>query len=159
MVNDANIPISSIRIAHPTTDNARLSLQASIKLPTPLSVHLDPVPLSLFMNDGTANIVPYTSIVIPKSDLRGNTTLAFADQLVQILDKNIFAEFVNRVLFSKTFMLSVKGSTNAYVGKLKAHINLEKNIPLTGKNPPLIVIECCERKLIKVHRAQQSDGI
>jgi hypothetical protein len=132
MVNHANIPISAITIAHPTPENAMLSLHASIKLPTPLSVRIDPVPLSLFVNNGTGNNVPYTSIVLPKNNLHGNTSLAFTNQPIEILDKNVFADFVRSAVFSKTFMLSASGFTNAYVGKLKAHIHLDKNIPLTG---------------------------
>ncbi|KFY28060.1 hypothetical protein V493_03118 [Pseudogymnoascus sp. VKM F-4281 (FW-2241)] len=134
MVNDANLPISLIGLSNPTPNSTEISLQASIKLPTPLSVHINPVPLSLFVNDGTKNIVPYTNVVLPENDLRGNTTLAFTNQPAEILDRVIFKGFVHSVVFSDAFTLSVSGSTNAYVGKLKARVHLQKDIQLAGLN-------------------------
>ncbi|ELR10037.1 hypothetical protein VC83_07374 [Pseudogymnoascus destructans] len=134
MVNDANLPISSIGLSNPTSNSTEISLQANIKLPTPLSVHINPIPLSLFVNDGTKNIVPYTNIVLPENDLHGNTTLTITDQPAKILDTDIFTKFVHSVVFSEAFTLSVTGSANAYVGKLKARVHLQKDIQLTGLN-------------------------
>ena len=140
MLNNADLLISSIGLSNPTPNSNEMSLQASIKLPTPLSVHIDPIPLSLFVNDGTKNIVPYTNVVLPENTLHGNTTLSFTDQLAEILDTDIFTEFVHSAMFSETFTLSVTGPTNARVGKLKARIHLEKNIQLAGQNSLLINI-------------------
>ncbi|KFY79460.1 hypothetical protein V498_08939 [Pseudogymnoascus sp. VKM F-4517 (FW-2822)] len=134
MVNDATLPISSIGLSNPTPHSTDISLQASIKLPTPLSIHINPIPLSLFVNDGTKNIVPYTNVVLPENNLHGNTTLSFTDQHAEILDRDLFSEFVHSVVFSEEFTLSATGNTNAYVGKLKAPIHLQKDFKLTGLN-------------------------
>lgn len=132
MVDDANLPISSIGLSNPTPNSTEISLQASIKLPTPLSIHINPIPLSLYVNDGTKNIVPYTNVVLPENNLHGNTTLSFTDQPAEILDGDIFTEFVHSVVFSEAFTLSATGHANAYVGKLKAPIHLQKDFKLTG---------------------------
>jgi hypothetical protein len=132
MINHAKIPISAVTIAKPSAKNALLSLKASIKLPTPLHVRTDPVPLNLYIKNGSEDSVPYTSFVLPANKLVGNTTLEFQDQLVQILDEKVFAEFVQNAIFSENFMLSVTGQSNAYVGSLKAHIHLTKDLPLAG---------------------------
>jgi hypothetical protein len=92
------------------------------------------------VNDGSKNIVPYTKVVLPENTLHGNTTLSFTDQPAEILNRDIFAEFVHSAMFSEVFTLSVTGSTNAHVGKLKANINLEKNLQLTGQYSSFLTI-------------------
>lgn len=132
MVNHAGIPISAVTVSNPSPGNAVLSLKASIKLSTPLTVLIDPVPLNLFIDDGTGNVITYTNIVLPETKIHGNTTIAFEDQPIHISNKTLWTQFVRSAVFQDKFMLSVAGSTNAFVGKLKAHINLKKDIPLTG---------------------------
>lgn len=132
MVNGANIPVSAIVFAEPSADSARISLNASIKLPTPLTVRIDPLPLDLFVEDSSSNIVPYTNVTIPANKLQGNTSLDFADELGVIKNKTIFADFVRSIIFSETFSLSVTGTTHAYVSALKANIHLKKNLSLKG---------------------------
>lgn len=132
MVNHAKIPISAVTIANPNAKNILLSLTASIKLPTPLHVRIDPVPLNLYIKNGSEDSVPYTSFVLPENKLVGNTTLQFEDQQAQILDEKVFAQFVQNAIFSENFVLSVTGQTDVFVGKLKAHIHLTKDIPLVG---------------------------
>lgn len=140
MLNKSNLLISSVGLSNPTPNSNELSLQASIKILTPLSVHIDPIPLSLFVNDGSKNIVPYTKVVLPENTLHGNTTLSFTDQPAEILNRDIFTEFVHSAMFSEVFTLSVTGPTNAHVGKLKANINLEKNLQLTGQYSSFLTI-------------------
>lgn len=132
MVNGADIPISAIVFAEPSVDTARISLNASIKLPTPLTVRIDPLPLDLFVDNGSSNIVPYTNVTIPGNKLHGNTSLNFADELGVIKEKAIFANWVHSIIFSETFSLSVTGTTHAYVSALKATIHLNKNLSLRG---------------------------
>jgi hypothetical protein len=93
------------------------------------------------MNDGSKNIVPYTKVVLPENTLHGNSTLSFTDQPAKILNRDIFTEFVRTAMFSEEFMLSVAGPTHAHVGKLKANINLEKNIKLKGQYSPFLTME------------------
>ncbi|KFX97979.1 hypothetical protein V490_02519 [Pseudogymnoascus sp. VKM F-3557] len=134
VLNKSNLLISSVGLSNPAPNSNELSLKASIKLATPLTVHIDPIPLDLFMNDGSKNIVPYTKVVLPENTLHGNSTLSFTDQPAKILNRDIFTEFVRTAMFSEEFTLSVAGPTHAHVGKLKANVNLRKNLKLKGLN-------------------------
>jgi hypothetical protein len=132
VVDNANLPIWSARIRHPTPSTVEYSLIASLKVPPPLTVKLDPITLSLFVNDNTSNIVPYVNVDLPEYHLHGNTTVAITNQTAAILNKDIFESFLHNAVYSEYFTLSAAGVTNAFLGKLKAHIRLDKSIVLAG---------------------------
>ena len=59
--------------------------------------------------------------------------MAITNQVAPILDVEAFEEFLQNAVYSDTFTLWAAGSTNAYLGKLKANINLNKGVNLTGQ--------------------------
>ncbi|KFY41395.1 hypothetical protein V494_03015 [Pseudogymnoascus sp. VKM F-4513 (FW-928)] len=134
IVNKSPLQVSSVVLSNPTPHGNDLSLEASIRLATPLGVHIKPVPLSLYVNDGTKDIVPYTKVVLPEANLKGNSSIKITDQPTEILDKPMFKKFVHSALFEEDFTLSVTGPTSANVGKLKAEVHMQKDIHLKGLN-------------------------
>ena len=132
LVDNANLPIWSARIIHPTPTTVEVSLVASLKVPPPFKVKLDPITLSLFVKDNTSSVIPYVNVDLPGYNLHGNTTVAITNETVEILNEDIFESFLHDAVYSEFFTLSASGATNAYLGKLKAHIDLDKSIVLAG---------------------------
>lgn len=133
MVNKAALPIWSARIMHPTPTTVEYSLVASLKVPPPFTVELDPLTLSLFVNDNNSKVVPYVNVNLPEYHLHGNTTVAITNQTAGILNKDVFETFLHNAVYSKYFTLSASGATNAHLGKLKAHIHMDKSVQLAGR--------------------------
>jgi hypothetical protein len=92
LVDNANLPIRSARIMHPTPTTVEYSLVASLKVPPPFKVKLDPITLSLFV-DNTSSVVPYINVDLPGYNLHGNTTVAITNETAGILNKDIFENF------------------------------------------------------------------
>lgn len=134
LVNNANLPIWSARIMHPTPTTVEYSLVASLKVPAPFTVKLDPLTLSLYVKGNTSSVVPYINVDLPGYHLYGNTTVAVTNETAGILNKDIFEDFLHDAVYSEYFTLSASGATNAYLGKLKAHIHMDKSIVLAGQN-------------------------
>lgn len=126
---------------HPTPDSVEYSLVASLKVPAPFTVRLDPLTLSLFVRGNTSDVVPYINIKLPEYNLHGNTTITITNQTATILDKDIFMSFLHDAVYSEHFKLSASGSSNAHLGKLKAHIHLDKSIEMTGEKSTLARIK------------------
>lgn len=132
LVDDADLPIWSARIMHPTPTSVEYSLVASLKVPPPFTVKLDPLTLNLFVKGDTSDVEPYIKVGLPEYNLRGNTTIAIENQTAAILDKPIFESFLRDAVYSEYFELSASGASNAHLGALKAHIHMDKTIKMKG---------------------------
>lgn len=133
MVNDANLPIYSASITNPTPDSVQYSLVAGLSVPKPFTVKLRPIALNLLVDENPPNRHPYISVSLPEQNLKGNATITVTNQTTKILDKEIFGIFLHSAVYQETFILSASGETDAYVGKLKTHIRLDKKVELKGK--------------------------
>lgn len=135
MVDDADLPIHEAMIMNPTPDSVEYSLRASIKVPKPFSVLLDPITLHLYKNGGTPED-PYVDIELPEYYLEGNATIEISDQEVAIQNQDVWKSFLKEAVVNEKFILAAKGSTTAHLGALKADITLDKKIEEFGEQPP-----------------------
>jgi hypothetical protein len=127
------LPILSASIFIPTPDSILISLEANLKVPKPFSVTLEPFNLSLY-NPSTG--VEFVSLALPEYHLKGNANITVANQTVQIQNMTEFINFLHDAVYLETFIMSTRGSTNAYLGKLKAHVNLDKSVQMNGPSFP-----------------------
>lgn len=137
MVNDATLPIYSASITNPTPDSVQYSLFAGLSVPRPFTVKLKPISLNLLVDQNPPNRNPYISVKLPEQNLKGNATITVTNQTTNILDQDIFETFLHSAVYQETFILSASGETDAYVGKLKAHIRLDKKVELKGQSSQL----------------------
>jgi hypothetical protein len=119
-------------IMDPTDGSIVYSLVASLKVPKPFTVKLMPITLSLFRPETEPDIIPYIKVNLPEMKLKGNATVTVTNQTATILDKTQFIDFLANAVYSEEFTLAARGETDAYLGKLKAHIHLNKAIKLKG---------------------------
>jgi hypothetical protein len=102
--------------------------------------------LSLFTRDAGPD-KPYIVVPVAEYVLGKDTNITITNQTTPIIDIDNFTRVLADAAFSKTFYLSVKGSTTAHLGALKANLRLEKDIQLNGKlrrllrKSPLIIIQ------------------
>ncbi|KFY47496.1 hypothetical protein V495_01934 [Pseudogymnoascus sp. VKM F-4514 (FW-929)] len=134
MVNDADLPIYSASITNPTPDSVQYSLKAGLAVPKPFTVKLKPIALNLLVDQNPPNVNPYVTVNLPEQNLKGNSNITITNQTTNILDQGIFGTFLHSAVYQETFVLSASGETDAYVGKLKAHIHLDKKVELKGLN-------------------------
>ncbi|KFY44966.1 hypothetical protein V494_01219 [Pseudogymnoascus sp. VKM F-4513 (FW-928)] len=134
MVNDADLPIYSASITNPTPESVQYSLVAGLSVPKPFSVQLQPIALNLLVDQEPPNRNPYITVNLPQQNLKGNATITVTNQTTTILDQDIFGTFLHNAVYQEKFVLSASGETDAHVGKLKAHIKLNKKVELNGLN-------------------------
>jgi hypothetical protein len=88
-----------------------------------------PLPLNL---TGQSNKTPFTSILLAQTILRGKTALQITNQTAKILDITSFQSFLQSAMYSKNFTMQVNGKTDAFLGAIRAPVNLNKEITLAG---------------------------
>lgn len=107
------------------------ALNSSITVPKPFTVVLDPLNLSLFVQ----NYKPYTPYVyleLPKNKLHGNASIKLAPQRANIANQDQWLGFLNESVYSENVVLSAKGTSMGHFGKLKAKLELNKNVNIKG---------------------------
>jgi hypothetical protein len=132
MVDDASLPVYSARIMNPTPDSVTYSLVASLNVPKPFSVEIDPVTLDLFVPDKSP-IVPYAKVTLGQQTLYGNSSITVNNQTAKISDYGEWVHFLTDAVLSETFTLAASGNSEAHLGALKVPFNLDKRIELKGK--------------------------
>lgn len=132
MVDTTSFPIHSVSIMSPTLNSTVLSLTASIKVPPPFKVRLEPITLQLYRPEAGSD-APYVNFALEQQILKGNTTIKVVNQTVEIADKQEFIEFLRGAVLNEKFVLAAKGETTAHLGSLKAKVKLDKQIELNGE--------------------------
>jgi hypothetical protein len=132
MVEDSDLPIHSAMLMNPTPTTIQYSLTASLKVPPPFTVRLEPITLNLYQAGGDPE-TPYTQIRLPEYRLKGNSTISVENQVVEILDVAQFTEFLDSAVNHEKFSLAAKGSTTAHLGALKAKLTLDKVLEQSGE--------------------------
>ena len=108
---------------HPTTDTVRMTLEAKVNLKIAMGVRLDPVVFYVFVRSaGHKNA--YAGIEIPGQTIKGNYSLGVTDQSTPIL---------SQAVFQKKTTLSLYGVTTGYLGALKNHIVLDKDVAIPSE--------------------------
>lgn len=132
MVENADLPIHAVTIMQPTPDSVVLSLRASLKIPKPFKVRLEPFTLTLFRPETKPNIIPYVNFDFPETWVQGNTTIEIINQKVAIANRDEFTEFLRAAVEGQIFKLAARGETTAHMGALKAKVTLDKEVEMGG---------------------------
>lgn len=119
-------------MAQPRPESVLLTLQAKIDLKIILPVRIEPVILSLFERNYGVNDA-YGTASIPGQTIKGNYTLGVSDQFTPILNMTAWETFVRQVVFQEETTLSLKGVTNGYLGVLKCHVTMNKDVVTPSK--------------------------
>lgn len=116
---------------NPTPTSVEYSMVATLNVPKGVTVDLKPITLSLYTEQlGPSD--PYIKVDLPEYHLEGTSTVAVTNQTATILDESQFETFLASAVNSENFTMSAEGATAAYLGHLKANINLKKNVELSG---------------------------
>ncbi|KAL4874464.1 hypothetical protein BJY04DRAFT_13281 [Aspergillus karnatakaensis] len=126
VVNKSTLLLVNATILEPRPDSILLTLEAALDLPIALPVRMDPLTLAVYNKNVEGNdTIFYGNIAGATID--GNTTLGFKDAHTPV-NVPLWTEYAKQVVFEKNAPLPVKGSTNAYLGILKNHVTVDKNI-------------------------------
>ncbi|OQE35234.1 hypothetical protein PENCOP_c014G02234 [Penicillium coprophilum] len=133
VVNKSDLRIVNAEVMQPTPDTVRMTLEAKVNLKLALGVRLDSVVFYTFVrSSGHENA--YAGIEIPGQTIKGNYSLGVTDQLTPILNLTSWETFVRQVVFQKETPLSLYGVTTGYLGVLKNHIVLDKDVVMQTLN-------------------------
>ena len=132
VVNKSDLRIVNAEVLHPTKDTVRMTLEAKVNLKLALGVRLDPVVFYTFVRSaGHENA--YAGIDIPGQTIKGNYSLGVTNQLTPILNMTSWETFVSQTVFQKESALSLYGVTTGYLGVLKNHIVLDKDVVIPSE--------------------------
>ncbi|KAL2364415.1 hypothetical protein RJZ56_002673 [Blastomyces dermatitidis] len=131
MVDYTGLPVHAGKLMNPTPDSLDYSISASLKVPAPFIVQLDPLTINLDRAQDTPEQA-YVGIPLPRLELKGNLTIELVDETVPILHQVDFTKFLFELTHQRTFVLAVEGITVAYLGKLRAKVKLDKKLELNG---------------------------
>lgn len=133
VVNKADLVVVNADVLQPTPDSVILTLQSKVDLKLALAARIEPLNFHLFIRkDGYGADYPYANLPIPGQTIKGNYTLGVTDVSTPILNQTSWTEFVREIVFQKETTLSLKGVTNAYLGVLKSHVTLNKDVTVSG---------------------------
>ncbi|PYI26513.1 hypothetical protein BP00DRAFT_355746 [Aspergillus indologenus CBS 114.80] len=132
VVDGSTLVLVHADVLQPRPDSMMLRIDSALNLPLKIPVRIDPITMDLFNRDRPANNT-WGKAYLPSARIYGNTTLATNSTLTP-LNVTEWTEYVRSVVFESHAPLSVKGSTTAYIGKLKAHVTMNKDIHQTTLN-------------------------
>ena len=146
-------PGYSAQLSNPTQNSFQFSL-VSIDTPAAITTKLMPQPLNL---TGQNNKTPFSFILLAETNLRGKATFQITNQTAKILDIAAFESFLQSMMYSKNFTMQVNGQTDAFLGPIKAPVNLNKQISLAGKY--FLSWETAASSNSMFHRTPKSDRL
>lgn len=133
VVNKSDLWIVNAEVLNPTPTTVEMTLAAKVDLKLALGVRLDPVIFYAFARSyGHEN--SYLQIDIPGQTIKGNYTLGVANQHTPLLNLTTWETFVHQTVFQKETALSLYGVTNGYLGVLKSHIVLNKDVMIPSES-------------------------
>jgi hypothetical protein len=134
VVNKADLWVVNADVLQPNPDSVMLTLESKVDLKLALAARIDPLQFHLFSRkDGFGADYPYADLPIPGQTIKGNYTLGVKDSFTPLLNQTSWKEFVREIVYQKETTLSLKGVTNAYLGVLKSHVTLNKDVTMPGK--------------------------
>lgn len=124
-------------MSEPRPDSVIMTLQSKVDLHLLLAARIEPLEFHLFnRKPGFGSDYPYANVPIPGATIKGNYSLGVNDVYTPILNMTSWDEFVREIVFQKETTLSLKGVTNAYLGILKSHVHLNKDVKAPCKAIP-----------------------
>ncbi|PIG79322.1 hypothetical protein AARAC_004232 [Aspergillus arachidicola] len=135
VLDNASLVLTETSVMQPRPDSIMLSLKTALKLPIGVPVRIDPIAISLFNRKETGNGT-WAKVYLDGATIDGNTTLAVSNQFTP-LNVEQWKEYVHSVVFEKNAPLSLHGKTTAYLGKLKNHVTMDKDVK---QNSPQLLL-------------------
>jgi hypothetical protein len=132
VVNKSTLLLVNAKISEPRADSIVLTLEAALDLPIALPVRIDPLTLEVFNHDVDGNNTIFSG-KIDGATIDGNTTLGFQDRYTPV-NVPLWTQYVHQVVFERNAPLPVRGSTTAYLGILKNHVTINKDIHQNSKS-------------------------
>ncbi|PTU20703.1 hypothetical protein P175DRAFT_0478833 [Aspergillus ochraceoroseus IBT 24754] len=132
VVNKSTLLLVEATVLEPRADSILLAITSKLSLPIAVPVRIDPITLELFNRDLPGNNT-FAKVSINSAAIKGETTLRVQGQHTP-LNAEQWAHYVHQAVFQPHAPLSVRGSTNAYLGKLKSHVTINKDIPQNTLN-------------------------
>ncbi|KAL2787041.1 hypothetical protein BJX66DRAFT_346442 [Aspergillus keveii] len=126
VVNKSTLLLVNATIIQPRPDSVMLTLEAALDLPIELPVRIEPLVLEVYDKWSDGNNTIFSSR-IDGTTIDGNTTLGVKNKFTP-LNVPLWTDYVYRVLTEPNAPLPVRGSTNAYLGILKSHVKVDKDI-------------------------------
>jgi hypothetical protein len=137
VVNKSDLWLVNAQVVQPKADSVILTLQANVDLKLALPVRIEPVTLYLFEREyGHDN--PYAAVDIGAQTIKGNYTLGVSDQFTPIRNQTVWEKFVKQVVFQEETSLAMYGKMTAYLGVLKSHVTMDKDVVAPSTSCPLI---------------------
>ncbi|KAL4922905.1 hypothetical protein BDW62DRAFT_4605 [Aspergillus aurantiobrunneus] len=126
VVNNSTLLLVNAQIMEPRPDSILLTLQAALDLPLTLPVRIESLTLAVYKHDVQGNDTIFQS-TIDGTIIDGNTTLGVQETYTPV-NVPLWTQYVHQVVFEPHAPLPVKGETNAYLGVLKSHVKVDKDI-------------------------------
>ncbi|KAL4966341.1 DUF3712 domain-containing protein [Aspergillus stella-maris] len=126
VVNKSTLLLVNAQILEPRPDSILLTLEAALDLPIALPVRIEPLLLSIYDHQAEGNDTIFKS-TIDGAIIDGNTTLGIQNVNTP-LNVPLWTNYVHSVVFEPHAPLPVKGETNAFLGILKSHVKVDKDI-------------------------------
>lgn len=143
IVNKSDLWVVNASVLQPNPDSVVLTLLSKVDLKLALPARIEPLEFHLFIReDEFGPDYPYADLPIAGQTIKGNYTLGVTDNFTPILNQTSWREFVREIVFQKETTLSLKGVTNAYLGVLKSHVTLNKDVTVRGKCARVVYIFC-----------------
>lgn len=110
-----------------------MTLETKVDLKLAIPARIENLTLALFERAYGVNDA-YATITIPGQTIKGNHSMGVTDQYTPLQNMTAWEDFVHQVVFDEKASLAIAGQTNAYLGVLKSHVNLNKNIVTPSKS-------------------------
>lgn len=132
VVNKSDLVLVNAAVLNPRPDMISLTLESALNLKIALPVRIEPITLDLFVRDtGASNA--WANATIDGKVIKGNSTLGVSKVETPLTNLTTWVEYVHNVVNKKDTALSVKGTTNSYLGVLKSKVTMDKDIVSPGK--------------------------
>ncbi|KAK1148741.1 hypothetical protein N8T08_008626 [Aspergillus melleus] len=132
VVDNSTLLLVKADVMHPRPESVQLTIESALKLPLGVPVRIDPMTLELFNRASPGNGT-WGKLYLKDYVISGNTTLGVDKQFTP-LNVAEWTQYVHNVVFMKHGPLSVWGKTTAYLGQIKNHVTMDKDIPQNTLN-------------------------
>lgn len=106
-----------------------MTVKTKVDLHLALPVWIMPLVFKLFNRlPGFGTEYPYAHLPVKGQTITGNYTLGVENVYTPILNLTSFTEFVREIVFQEKTTFSLYGQANAYLGVLKSHVIMNKDI-------------------------------
>lgn len=131
LLNSATITLDSVSVLQPRANSSLVSLEASINIPGPFTVRTDPTTLGVYLPDSN-NKSSLIDLDLGSYTVHGNSSIGVTNQHTPYVNYTGWQEFVNNTIFKDITTLGLIGPITGHLGKLVAHLHLDKQISTNG---------------------------